>query len=163
MLLLQKTNTPTTYVKWFEDLRSTDVGMVGGKNSSLGEMISQLTQYDIPVPPGFATTSQAYWETIDASGTKFVMQSELKELDEGRKSLADVGRTIRKAVSSAPLSPELEGSILDYYHELCDRCGEEDLSVAVRSSATAEDLPEASFAGVSFRFFPFLFLRSFSE
>jgi pyruvate,water dikinase len=135
------------YVQWFEDLRSTDVALVGGKNSSLGEMTSQLRKYDIPIPPGFATTSKGYWETIDATGTKFVMKSELKLLKEGKKSLAEVGRTIRKAVSSSPLYPELEGAILDYYYELCDRCGEEDLSVAVRSSATAEDLPEASFAG----------------
>ena len=140
-------NSP--YVQWFDDLRSSDVGMVGGKNSSLGEMTSQLAKYNIPVPPGFATTSQAYWETINASGTKFLMKSELKLLEEGKKSLAEVGRTIRKAVSSSPLSPELEMAILDYYHKLCDRCGEDDLSVAVRSSATAEDLPEASFAGVS--------------
>jgi len=135
------------YVKWFEDLRSTDVGMVGGKNSSLGEMISQLGQYDIPVPPGFATTSKAYWDTIEASGVKFVIKSELKLLEEGKKSLSDVGRTIRKAVSESPLPPDLEAAIFDYYQELSVRCGEEDLSVAVRSSATAEDLPEASFAG----------------
>ncbi len=141
--------TNITYVKWFEDLRSKDVATVGGKNSSLGEMTSQLRKYNIPVPPGFATTSQAYFETIEASGSKFVIKSELKLLDEGKKSLADVGRAIRKAVSSSPLSLDLEAAILDSYHELCDRCGDDDLSVAVRSSATAEDLPEASFAGVS--------------
>jgi pyruvate,water dikinase len=138
-----------TYVKWFEDLRSKDVASVGGKNSSLGEMTSQLRKYNIPVPPGFATTSQAYFENIKASGSEFIIKSEIKLLDEGKKTLADVGRAIRKAVSSSPLSPELEAAILDSYHELCDRCGENDLSVAVRSSATAEDLPEASFAGVS--------------
>ena len=141
-----------TYIKWFEDLRSKDVALVGGKNSSLGEMTSQLSQYNIPVPPGFATTSQAYRETIDASGTKFIIQSEMKELQSGKKPLAVVGRRIRKAISSSPLSPELEEAIIKNYHELCKRCGEEDLSVAVRSSATAEDLPEASFAGVSYSF-----------
>lgn len=138
------------YAKWFEDLRSSDVALVGGKNSSLGEMTSQLKKYEIPVPPGFATTAQAYWETLDASGTKFVIKSELKDLEGSKKSLADVGRNIRKAVSSSPLPEEIEATILDFYHELCDKCGESDLSVAVRSSATAEDLPEASFAGVSF-------------
>jgi pyruvate,water dikinase len=137
------------YVKWFDDLRSTDVGTVGGKNSSLGEMTSQLAQYGIPVPPGFATTSKAYWDHIEATGLKFVIKSELDLLKDGKKQLAEVGRTIRKAVSSAPLSPELEAAICDFYRQLCERCGDDDLSVAVRSSATAEDLPEASFAGVS--------------
>ena len=137
------------YVRWFDDLRSTDVGMVGGKNSSLGEMTSQLARFDIPVPPGFATTSTAYWEHIEGAGLKFIIESEIKLLDEGKKALADVGRTIRKAISSAPLPTDLECAICDYYRQLCVRCGDDDLSVAVRSSATAEDLPEASFAGVS--------------
>lgn len=137
------------YARWFEDLRSSDVATVGGKNSSLGEMTSQLQKFKIPVPPGFATTADAYWETLETSGTKFLIKSELKELEDGRKSLSDVGRSIRKAVSSSPLSNELEQTILAFYHELCEKCGESDVSVAVRSSATAEDLPEASFAGVS--------------
>lgn len=134
-------------MKWFHELRSADVGMVGGKNSSLGEMESQLAKYGIPVPPGFATTSEAYWEHIKGSGLTFVIKSELDQLKEGKKPLAEVGRAIRKAVSSAPLPPDLECAILDYYRKLCEKCGDDDLSVAVRSSATAEDLPEASFAG----------------
>jgi pyruvate,water dikinase len=135
------------YIKWFQDLRSSDVAMVGGKNSSLGEMTSQLGKHGIPVPPGYATTSKAYWDTIDASGLKFYIKSELKDLSEKRKSLSEVGRNLRTAVSSAPLSPELEEAIIKHYHKLAAKCGEEDVSVAVRSSATAEDLPEASFAG----------------
>lgn len=138
---------PNTYVKWFRELRSKDVGMVGGKNSSLGEMTSQLSEYGIPVPPGFATTSKAYWDHIEGSGLKFTIKSELGLLDSGKKCLADVGRTIRKAISSAPLPPDLETSICDYYAKLCEICKDENLAVAVRSSATAEDLPEASFAG----------------
>ncbi len=141
----------TYFIKWFEELHSTDVVTVGGMNSSLGEMTTQFSQYNIPVPPGFATTSQAYWDTIEESGAKFIIKSELKELDQGKKTLAEVGRTIRKAISSSPLPPELEEDILKNYYKLCERCGEEDVSVAVRSSATAEDLPEASFAGVSTR------------
>ncbi len=137
------------YVKWFDEVRSKDVGLVGGKNSSLGEMTSQLAKYHIPVPPGFATTSQAYWDHIEGSGLKFTIKSELDLFDSGKETLADVGRTIRKAISSAPLPPDLESAICDYYSELCKKCKDEDLSVAVRSSATAEDLPEASFAGVS--------------
>ena len=137
------------YIKFFEELRCTDVATVGGKNSSLGEMTTQLAQYGIPVPPGFATTSKAYWDHLEETGLQFLIKSETELLKEGKKKLADVGRTIRKAVSSAPLSPELEAAILDAYSKLSIRCGDEDLSVAVRSSATAEDLPEASFAGVS--------------
>ncbi len=138
-----------TYVRWFRELRSKDAGMVGGKNSSLGEMTSQLSEYGIPIPPGFATTSRAYWDHIEGSGLKFTIKSELELLDSGKKCLADVGRTIRKAISSAPLPPDLETSICDYYAKLCEICKDESLAVAVRSSATAEDLPEASFAGVS--------------
>lgn len=136
-----------SYVRWFQDLRSKDVAEVGGKNSSLGEMISQLAQSGIPVPNGFATTAKAYWDHIEGAGLKELIKSELDLLDAGEKDLADVGRTIRKAVSSAPLPPALEASICEFYQELSKTCGDEDLSVAVRSSATAEDLPEASFAG----------------
>lgn len=136
-----------SYVRWFQDLRSKDVAEVGGKNSSLGEMISQLAQSGIPVPNGFATTAKAYWDHIEGAGLKELIKSELELLDAGEKNLADVGRTIRKAVSSAPLPAALEASICEFYQELSKTCGDEDLSVAVRSSATAEDLPEASFAG----------------
>lgn len=144
------TRTPNDlYIKWFDEIRSKDVGMVGGKNSSLGEMTTQLSQYGIPVPPGFATTTKAYWEHIKGSGLNFTIKSELEMLEKGSKNLADVGRTIRKAISSAPLPPDLVDAICDFYHQLCERCEDDDLAVAVRSSATAEDLPEASFAGVS--------------
>lgn len=139
--------TNNQYIKWFDDIRTDDVGIVGGKNSSLGEMTTQLSQYGIPIPPGFATTSKAYWDHIKGSGLNFTIKSELEMLETGSKKLADVGRTIRKAISSAPLPPDLETAICDCYRKLCEKCEDEDLSVAVRSSATAEDLPEASFAG----------------
>jgi pyruvate,water dikinase len=152
------TSKTDMYVKWFDDLRSNDVASVGGKNSSLGEMTSQLAEYGIPVPPGFATTSKAFWDHIDGAGLKLLIKSEMELLNSGKKALADVGRTVRKAISSAPLPPDLEVAICDYYQKLCERCGDEDLSVAVRSSATAEDLPEASFAGVSLYLIPFKYL-----
>ena len=100
-----------SYVRWFQDLRSKDVAEVGGKNSSLGEMISQLTQSGIPVPNGFATTAKAYWDHIEGAGLKELIKSELELFDAGEKEFADVGRTIRKAVSSSPLPPALEASI----------------------------------------------------
>lgn len=121
--------------------------MVGGKNSSLGEMTTQLAQFGIPVPFGFATTSKAYWDHIEETGLNFLIKSEMDLLKKGTKKLSAVGCTIRKAVSSAPLSPELEHEICDAYFKLAEMCEDDDLSVAVRSSATAEDLPEASFAG----------------
>lgn len=142
-------NPVDLYIKWFDDVSIKDVDMVGGKNASLGEMTSQLSKYEIPIPPGFCTTSKAYWDHIKGSGLNFTIKSELKLLKEDSKKLYDVGRTIRRAISAAPLPPDLETSICDYYQLLCERCGVENLAVAVRSSATAEDLPEASFAGVS--------------
>ena len=141
------TSTSSDYVKFFDELRSTDVGTVGGKNSSLGEMTTQLAHFGIPVPFGFATTSKAYWDHIEETGLQFLIKSETELLKAGKKKLADVGHTLRKAVSSAPLSPELEQAICDAYCKLAAICKDDDLSVAVRSSATAEDLPEASFAG----------------
>lgn len=79
-----------SYVRWFQDLRSKDVAEVGGKNSSLGEMISQLTQSGIPVPNGFATTAKAYWDHIEGAGLKELIKSELELFDAGEKEFADV-------------------------------------------------------------------------
>ena len=100
---LKEFKSTSPFIKWFDELRSTDVGSVGGKNSSLGEMVTQLAEYGIPVPPGFATTSEAYWAQIESGDLKKVIVDETELLSKGEKSLADVGRTIRTAVSSAPL------------------------------------------------------------
>ena len=100
---LKEFKSTSPFIKWFDELRSTDVGSVGGKNSSLGEMVTQLAEYGIPVPPGFATTPEAYWAQIDSGDLKQVIVDETELLQKGEKSLADVGHTIRSAVSSAPL------------------------------------------------------------
>ena len=100
---LKEYKSKSPFIKWFDELRSTDVGTVGGKNSSLGEMVTQLAEYGIPVPPGFATTSQAYWAQIDDGDLKKVITEETELLRQKKKSLADVGHAIRAAISSAPL------------------------------------------------------------
>ncbi|MEZ4379828.1 MAG: phosphoenolpyruvate synthase [Nannocystaceae bacterium] len=134
-------------IAWFDDLRASDVDRVGGKNASLGEMVSQLAGVGIPVPPGFATTAAAYWHMIDAGGLRPVIARELAALDGGARPLAAVGAAIRQAIAAAPLPEALAQAIRAAYRALGERVGEADPSVAVRSSATAEDLPEASFAG----------------
>ncbi|MDD9733156.1 PEP/pyruvate-binding domain-containing protein, partial [Mameliella sp. AT18] len=132
---------------WFEHLRRGDVALVGGKNASLGEMVQSLDASRIRVPPGFATTSSAYRAFIAANGFGAVLREELAALGEGRKTLAQAGRAIRETLATGAFPPQIEADILDAYRELGRRTGRENPSVAVRSSATAEDLPDASFAG----------------
>ncbi len=132
---------------WFEDLRMTDVPQVGGKNASLGEMISNLTQLGVLVPGGFATTADAFWRFIRHNQLEERINTLLAELDiEDVEALAETGKSIRNWVVEASLPPDLEQAIVDAYARLETRSGPE-LAVAVRSSATAEDLPDASFAG----------------
>ena len=135
------------YVKTYEELTNKDVAEVGGKNASLGEMISQLGPKGIHIPTGFATTAQAYWDFIDHNGFREKLTGLLGELDtENFSNLKKVGEKARKMVIGGDWPEELEEAIRQAYQELEER--EESLSsVAVRSSATAEDLPEASFAG----------------
>lgn len=134
-------------VVWFEALRRTDVAGVGGKNASLGEMVSCLSGKGIRVPPGFATTAGAYWEFIDSNGLRETITTVLAEFAANRRSLADTGETIRRAILHGEWPARTARAICDAYVELGHRAGVEDLDVAVRSSATAEDLPDASFAG----------------
>jgi pyruvate,water dikinase len=134
-------------VVWFEALRRTDVPGVGGKNASLGEMVSCLSGKGIRVPPGFATTAGAYWEFIDSNGLRETITTVLGEFAANRRSLADTGETIRRAILHGEWPARTAQAICDAYDELGQRAGVEDLDVAVRSSATAEDLPDASFAG----------------
>ncbi len=135
----------TDYVLPLEQLRMTDVGSVGGKNASLGELISQLSAAGVRVPGGFATTAQAFLDFLNAGGLKARIDAALKALDvEDMGSLAKTGAEIRQWVVSAPLQPELERQIREAYARVA---GDGDASFAVRSSATAEDLPDASFAG----------------
>jgi len=130
------------YVLRFEDLRMTDVGRVGGKNASLGEMIGNLAGRGIRVPGGFATTAAAYREFLGAAGLAQRIDGELARLDPNDVSaLARCGAEIRNWIAAAPFPARLEGEIAAAYEALSGG------AVAVRSSATAEDLPDASFAG----------------
>ncbi len=134
-------------VVWFEELGRADVPRVGGKNASLGELISRLGARGISVPAGFATTADAYRHFLAANGLERRIAETLGGLEAGRRSLAETGDAIRKDFLHAEWPPELADGIVAAYRELCRRTGVDDADVAVRSSATAEDLPDASFAG----------------
>jgi len=137
----------TRLVAPFEALRMTDVETVGGKNASLGEMISQLSASGVRVPGGFATTAHAFREFLSYNKLTERIAARLDGLNtEDVKALAECGAQIREWVSSSPLPPSLEQEIRRSYDEMLAQSGAE-ISVAVRSSATAEDLPDASFAG----------------
>ena len=131
---------------WFNGLSMDDVDKVGGKNASLGEMVSNLANVGVSVPNGFATTSYAFNQFLDHEGLDERIHQLLDELDvEDVEALRKTGATIRQWVLEAPFPTDLEQDIRDNYKELTDNHPE--ISVAVRSSATAEDLPDASFAG----------------
>jgi pyruvate,water dikinase len=132
---------------WLEDLRRADVARVGGKNSSLGEMISTLATKGIKVPGGFATTSDAYRAFVAANGLGAVIRETMQALDDHRVTLKAAGSTIRQAFEAAHWPEDIAEDIKAAYAEMSEQAGQEALSVAVRSSATAEDLPDASFAG----------------
>jgi pyruvate,water dikinase len=136
---------PTALVVPFEKLRMSDVEIVGGKNASLGEMISQLPQ-GVKVPTGFATTAHAFREFLKADGLTDRINARLDALDtEDVRALAEAGAEIRAMVENQPFPADLEKAIRDEFARLSE--GNPDASFAVRSSATAEDLPDASFAG----------------
>jgi pyruvate,water dikinase len=132
---------------WFDQLGRGDVPRVGGKNASLGEMASKLATRGIKVPDGFATTTEAYCLFLDRNGLKTTISAALSELDSGKVSLAEAGQTIRRAFLRSEWPTETADALRSAYRELSRRVGKDDLDVAVRSSATAEDLPDASFAG----------------
>ncbi|MEO6882049.1 MAG: phosphoenolpyruvate synthase [Mycobacteriaceae bacterium] len=136
----------TTNVRWFSEIGLADLEEVGGKNSSLGEMISNLADAGVNVPDGFATTAAAYRRFLGDTGLVERISTELRGLDtDDVRALAEAGRSIRAAVVAQPFPADLEADIRAAYDTLV---GEDtEASFAVRSSATAEDLPEASFAG----------------
>jgi len=134
-------------VLWFEAVKRSHVGIVGGKNSSLGEMVQTLSAKGVRVPPGFATTADAYWHYIEANSLRQVISDRLAEMNAGKKTLAETGQAIRSAFVHGEWPAETAKAISTAYVELCKRAGKDQLDVAVRSSATAEDLPDASFAG----------------
>ncbi len=135
-------------VLWLHELRLSDLAQVGGKNSSLGEMIGHLAQLGVSVPGGFATTADAFRRFIAHNDLSKRIFDRLADLDvEDVDELVKAGGQIRGWVIDAPLQPELDQAIRTGYRRLCSEAGGGDIAVAVRSSATAEDLPDASFAG----------------
>ncbi len=138
----------TSHILWLHDLRLTDLAQVGGKNSSLGEMIGNLARLGVSVPGGFATTADAFREFIAHNHLHERIYARLAALDvEDVPELMKAGAEIRGWVIDAPLQPALDAAIRAAYARLCADNGGGEVSVAVRSSATAEDLPDASFAG----------------
>ena len=134
-------NKNTAQVLWFKEVGKKDIGLVGGKGANLGEMVNAK----IPVPDGFIVTAGAYFDFINATSLKEKIMHELSGLDvDNSKKLQEASRKIKIAIMAAGMPEDLATKIKDYYHKLC---GENDRYVAVRSSATAEDLPDASFAG----------------
>ena len=135
------------YIRWFREIRLADVPLVGGKNASLGELYSELTGAGVRVPNGFAITAEAYTALLDGNGLHDAMARILKGVTgEDLQALAEAGRALRRLIVEAPPPPGLEDDVIAAYRTLCREYGA-GLAVAVRSSATAEDLPEASFAG----------------
>ncbi|MDP6648201.1 MAG: PEP/pyruvate-binding domain-containing protein, partial [Candidatus Woesearchaeota archaeon] len=135
------------FILWFNELTIEDVPSVGGKNASLGEMYRNLTKKGVKIPNGFAVTAHAYNYLLDKAGIKSEIKDILKDLDTGNmKNLSDRGRKVREAILGTNFPKELEQNIINAYKRLCKQYGS-NTDVAVRSSATAEDLPDASFAG----------------
>lgn len=135
------------YIRWFKDLGMHDVPVVGGKNASLGEMISNLANAGISVPDGFATTADAFREHLQVNDLEQRINNALEQLDtDDMEALANTGATVRQWVVDAPLPAGFVEAVSSAWQQINTLAGGE-ISVAVRSSATAEDLPEASFAG----------------
>ncbi|MDD5475294.1 MAG: phosphoenolpyruvate synthase, partial [Syntrophales bacterium] len=137
----------TRLIIWFDDLRLDDIPQVGGKNASLGEMRRELAPKGVSIPDGFAVTAHAYRYLLESAGISRKIEKLLSDLDtHDLKSLADKGSKIRSLIYNASLPKDLEEAIKEAYRHLCKEYGK-NTDVAVRSSATAEDLPDASFAG----------------
>lgn len=134
-------------VAWYTDLNIEDLALVGGKNASLGEIISSLGHRSINVPRGFATTSHAYWEFIKFNNIQERIQQNISKYHNQKQNLSETGKNIREHFYQGEFPPELRTAILEAYSRLSKESNSDKLAVAVRSSATAEDLPDASFAG----------------
>jgi len=138
----------TAFILWFDQLGIEDVPVVGGKNASLGEMYQNLKQKNISVPNGFAVTATAYHYYLDKAGVKEKIKQILSDLDTSDvNNLAERGEKVRKLILNVELPDELRSVILEAYKNLSKGYNTDNVDVAVRSSATAEDLPDASFAG----------------
>ncbi|MFO7855518.1 MAG: PEP/pyruvate-binding domain-containing protein [Paracoccaceae bacterium] len=140
-------SSDAVHVRDFADLGRRDGAIVGGKNASLGEMIRSLHAAGVRVPSGFATTAEAYWRFIDDNDLRKAISEDLAKLESDRGNLSKVGETVRGRILGGEMPGPVAEAIRQSYRDLAARLEREDPDVAVRSSATAEDLPEASFAG----------------
>ncbi|MFX0124909.1 MAG: phosphoenolpyruvate synthase [Candidatus Hodarchaeota archaeon] len=141
-------NKREKYILWFDELRIEDVPLVGGKNASLGEMYHSLKEKGVLIPNGFAITAAAYRHLLKDAGIEDAVRDALEGLDtHDIRNLQERGRKVREIIRYAKLPDDLDEEIRKAYHKLCEELGTMDADVAVRSSATAEDLPDASFAG----------------
>ena len=131
-------------IRWFDTLSSDDTSLVGGKNASLGELTTNLTEAGVRVPYGFATTADVFWSVLDDADLRSPI---LNLLQDDAKDPSEAAAEIRSLIRTAELPPEFIDALTEAYRELGDRHDQQDVDVAVRSSATAEDLPDASFAG----------------
>lgn len=136
------------YIRWFKNLTIKDIPSVGGKNASLGEMYSKLTKKGIKVPNGFALTAGAYWDFLKSNELDKKIKIILTDLDARNvRALAIAGKRVRELILKADFSKEIREQVKKAYQQLAKQAGRKNIDVAVRSSATAEDLPDASFAG----------------
>ncbi|MEK6916918.1 MAG: PEP/pyruvate-binding domain-containing protein, partial [Nanoarchaeota archaeon] len=136
------------YILWFNELNIKDVPLVGGKNASLGEMYRNLTKKGVNIPNGFAVTAQAYFYILEKARIKDKIKNILSDLDtRDVLNLAERGKKIRKLIREANIPVDLQKEIIESYKLLSKQYNSPSVDVAVRSSATAEDLPNASFAG----------------
>ena len=136
-----------SYIRWFEEIKIEDVPIVGGKNASLGEMYRELASQGVKIPNGFAITAEAYWYVIESVGILGELKEAMRGLDKtNMDDLMKRGKRARDLILSAGIPDDLWTEIKTAYNKLCEEYGS-DTDVAVRSSATAEDLPTASFAG----------------
>lgn len=132
------------FIAWLDELSNKDVDIAGGKGASLGEMWNA----GLPVPPAFVVTADAYRHFIKETGLMDKIREILSGLDvNDTDALTNASKKIRKLIEEAEMPEDLRLAIIEAYNKLCEMCGEDEVTVAVRSSATAEDLPEASFAG----------------
>ncbi len=134
-------------VVWFNEIGLTDIPQVGGKNASLGEMVRSLASQGVRVPDGFATTADAYRAFVTANGIEPALRHQLELFHSGEASLRATGDALRELFLGGEFPEEIADGIRSSYRELSEKSGQANLAVAVRSSATAEDLPDASFAG----------------
>ena len=140
-------NTTSPYIYWFEQLSIADVAKVGGKNASLGEMITAMSKDDIAVPTGFATSAQLFRDFLTQNKLDEPIRQHLQAYFTGDNSLSMTGSAIRQLINQGEFTLAQQAEIISAYQQLSKQLAKDNISVAVRSSATAEDLPEASFAG----------------